>query len=241
MPARFGTRTGRLLLLLAACVSLGVSIGSAIAARAAKTGRLVIKDPERFFGKLPQGAKVDGSFVLTNDSSDVLEIIDIQKGCDCTEAKASKSTLAPGSSAALNAIWSTGARRGLSSTFIGVVYNYIRDGTKTAPARAAIRLIADIVPDFAFEPDPLSFKSGASETKTLRLLPVHFADVRLKDASCVHQAFKISSDPNTNTITIQFDHRSWSDEIRYAELVVVTNSPNEAQCRIPINVGVGAD
>lgn len=241
MLARFGKRTGRVLLLLGACVSLGVSIGSAIAARASKDGRLVINSPEHDFGKSPQGATVAGSFTLTNESSDVVEVSDIQKGCDCTEVNVSKSTLQPGTSASLNATWLIGPRRGPSSSFIGVVYNYVHDGKKTAPAKAMVRFVADVVPDFGFEPDPITFESGVSGSKTLRLLPVNFPDVRLKDASCVHQAFTISPDPKTNTITIKFDHCSWTDENRYAELMVATNSPNEPQCRIPLNVRRSAD
>ncbi len=75
-------------------------------------GQAVMREYAFDFGKVPQGASVSKVFQLINEGRDTLEIIKVKPGCGCTKVPISTNLIAPGDSAEIEIIFSSGRRRG---------------------------------------------------------------------------------------------------------------------------------
>lgn len=122
-------------------------------------GQAVIREHAFDFGKVPQGANVSKVFYLINEGSDTLEIIKVKPGCGCTKAPVSKNVIAPGDSAEIEIIFSSGRRRGRWAKSTRVFTSDIVRGV------SKLRFSAEVYPEGA-PTTPLYVEPNIVETMT---------------------------------------------------------------------------
>lgn len=222
----------RTMLLVTAAAALAISCVSAYLARPAAPDGLVAVEPVQYLGELTQGATVPAEFQLVNQSWERIEIVDILKGCTCTEAELSKRTLAPGEGTALKVKWSIGGRRGRIASDVSVVS--ARAGR--APESLQVWLEADILPDYLYEPTQLAFRVGQPATKEVVFSSGQSKDVTLRNAYCTHRAFEVRLRPGMSRVEVSFAPEQWTPDVSTVDLIIETNNPNEPRCTVPITV-----
>jgi hypothetical protein len=60
---------------------------------------------------------------MTNHHSQVIQIKNIAKSCDCTAVEPSQLLLAPGEATTLNVVWAIGERRGPIESALTILYS----------------------------------------------------------------------------------------------------------------------
>jgi hypothetical protein len=228
----------KLSLLLAVFAIAGAIVMAYVAAQTARSPRetigLVPVQPEVDLGKVEQGS-VTARFDLVNRSSSPVAILRVVTSCGCTEAKIVAKEIKPSEHIDLSCLWDTRGRRGKNATSLVVIYKDTESGHADS-----CRLIAraDIVPEFAYDPDELVFNAGVPATKTVTFSAARNPDFTLKEAYCSQSAFAAELRQTTQEVVVRFDPAKWEDDPRFLheEIVVETNSLKEPKCRIPMRV-----
>ena len=134
---------------------------------------LVADKAEHDFGRVPQGARVEARFELSNNTDKIIHILKFIKSCDCTEVTATKTALRPGERLMLTARWDTKGRRGESRSKINTIYYYNGDMEKAF--QLATSVSADVVPDVVYTPEQLTFSSAPDPSRGRQVRTVVFS------------------------------------------------------------------
>lgn len=86
-------------------------------------GLLVFPKNEFSFGELKEGAVVGHRFKCINEGSGPVVILDVKKGCGCTDVKFSSEPLLPGDSSTVELIFDTKGWSGMQVKRVVVVAN----------------------------------------------------------------------------------------------------------------------
>jgi hypothetical protein len=218
--------------LLAAAALLVLSVGLAYLAREPLPEKLLAVQPVLKLGERFQGEVIDAEFVLVNHCKCPVEVLNVVKSCSCTEYKLVKTSLQPGEKTTLKVKWETRASRGDFHTDLTIVYQ--KAGGEQDASR--VRLQADVVPDFRYEPTRLSFDTGKKREQVITFSPGRQPDVQVVRAYCTQRAFQAEKLPDGGAVRVTFDPALWSADVPRVELVVETTSPNEPLCRVPLFV-----
>jgi hypothetical protein len=120
------------------------------------------------FGPVPRGAKVRHNFVLSNQTTDTLTILDLRASCGCTAGRASTTTVPPGKSAVIEAEMDTRNFVGRKATTLTV--SLVSARGKDAEVRLA--LSSTILSDIVLNPGSIDFgavSKGQSPELTLTI------------------------------------------------------------------------
>lgn len=105
-----------------------LTIGASLIATG--TVELSVDNPVFDFGTVMEGSFVIHKFVLTNTGDESLTITRVSTSCGCTTTALAKSTLEPGDSVELEAVFDTNGYGGRKVT--KGIYVYVNDGTDAA-------------------------------------------------------------------------------------------------------------
>lgn len=147
-----------------------------------------IPDDSFDFGIVPNNAKTSHTFWLKSVGDDTLKVLKIIPGCGCTQAPLLKKEIAPGDSAALEIIFSSGQRMGQTIKHPAVLTN---DGT----GRRKLTFSADIthqpstIKPAVFQP----FKVFVSRAGGVDITEENFT---ITNVSATDISLKIVSAPN---------------------------------------------
>jgi hypothetical protein len=218
--------------LLAAAALLLLSAGMAYLAREPIPEKLLAVQPVLKLGERSQGEVIDAEFVLVNHCKCNIEVVNVVKHCSCTEYKLAKTSLQPGEKSTLKVKWETRASRGDFHSDLTVVYQKAEEGQDAT----RVRLQAEVVPDFRYEPTRLSFDTGKKGEQIVTFSPGRQADVQVVRAYCTQRAFQAEKLADSGAVRVSFDPALWPTEGPRVELVVETTSPNEPVSRVPLFV-----
>jgi hypothetical protein len=97
------------------------------------------------FGPVPRGAKVRHAFVLTNQFTEPVTVVDVRASCGCTTGRATASLVQPGQSAAVEAEMDTRNFVGKKSTVLTV--SVVTAGGREGEVRLGVSstILSDVV------------------------------------------------------------------------------------------------
>jgi hypothetical protein len=92
---------------------------------------IAFKVEKQSFGEVPQGPKLEGSFVFTNTGKNILEVKNVTTSCGCTGAVVDgKKEFQPGEEGAIKFTFNTEGRLGHNEKTITVYTNDMKNPTK---------------------------------------------------------------------------------------------------------------
>ena len=219
-------------LLGAAFILLGVSVGSGYLAKDRQPPGFVVDDPDKDFGTVRQGSKVEAAFQLENGFPEPVQIKQVHQSCDCTDVSLSKDTLGPGETATLKVVWHVGKRRGPTETVLQLAYTRGQMPLR----RLDLRLRAEVLPDFTLRPNSLTFTKGKRGTQRVTFVPEQKADATIRRVWCDQQSFTAKVLPDGRQVEVVFDPTHWLPERAKATLFVESNSTNETVAKVELSV-----
>jgi hypothetical protein len=183
-------------------------------------------------GEISQGQELYATFGLTNRFPQPLEIKQVARGCTCANAKLSKTHVEPGEQISLEVSWKTGKSRGHTGTNLQVIFQ-LADGVS---GYKLLRIQGDIIPDILYDPVELSFVKTEVATEVVQFSPGRQMDFRISRVFCSNAAFTATLHGN-NRVEVTFQPDKWlPEDLSEPKLIVETNSVNEAQIFIPLQV-----
>jgi hypothetical protein len=164
---------------------------AAPAAPAPKTNNSRLEVPEVTFrfGYAPQNAKIAHVYWLKNAGTDTMHLADVRPGCGCTKAPLRKKNVAPGDSADVEVIFSTGRY----NSNVQKSATIISDAPGMAPALTFTAwpvTSSDSLTPFTVSPGLVDLDSLRSAGKTGDL------DVKVKNVSSQSLQFSLVSQPD---------------------------------------------
>ena len=215
-----------------AITAILIAIACAYYAREQKCG-LISEKPQHDFGKVRQGQSLKTQIDFANYNSAPIEVIGVRKSCSCAELSISKTTIDPGDRVTLSVTWNVGTARGLIKTELAIFYTSIG---QNEPQLATLYLVADVLPDFDYEPKKLVFSSRSESTQFVCVTPSQLPEVVLLDAYCTQRSFRARITVDRSHVEVCFDPSLWPNDRDRAELVRHTTSTNEPKVRIDLFV-----
>ncbi len=169
-------------------------------------------------------------FDLANNFPQFLEIIDVVKGCSCTEATIERKHLEPKARTSLRILWNTGRSRGPHGINVEVAFK-LADGKSYSKL---LRVEGNVIPDLILDAEKLVFRGNGSETQTLRLAPGQTGKFKVLKSRSNHQAFKTEQDAGGG-VAVTYDGKTpvWINGLE-PKLILETDSPNEPQVIVPL-------
>ncbi|MFT4969310.1 MAG: hypothetical protein ACI9O4_001057 [Chitinophagales bacterium] len=101
------------------------------------TTAMSIDRPEHDFGKIPDTAPVETSFVITNNGDKPLLITNAQGSCGCTVPEYPKEPIAPGESRDMKVSFNPSGKEGVNNKTVTITAN-------TEPATTIINIKSDV-------------------------------------------------------------------------------------------------
>jgi hypothetical protein len=183
-------------------------------------------------GELFQGQERRVRFELKNNFSQELEILEVIKGCACTESALTRTMLKPGETTFLQVVWRTGQARGRCGVNLGVVFK-LSDDSKH---HRVFRVEGDVIPDIHREPNVPTFEGTNRETKSVSLTPGRMATFKVKKVHCNHPGFTAMLLAQA-TVEITYDGKTpvRADGVE-PKLLIDTDSPHEPQMVVPLKI-----
>ncbi len=188
------------------------------------------------FGEQPQSETVTRSVKLKNTSPTTINIIEIGRGCSCTETKLDKLALSPNEEATLAVAWNLGVRRGETADRIDILH-------RVAPDRLSLltlALKARVLPDILFEPSTVEFDSEIPKSVTVQFRPGYLSSFKLLEAGASHAGFTAKLDVEKQRVVLEIDPNNPSAGGSGLHLWVKSDSPREPRIVVPIAVRGGA-
>ena len=187
------------------------------------------------FGKVPSNSKSTHAFRITNGGGKDLVITRVHAACGCTSTLLGKSTLAPGESTGLEAVFNTGNGH-------GPVEKTIRVESNDAKSPAMIlSLAAEVVRELYAEPSTAMFFDAARHVVgelTLHLAsdsgPVKIADLDL--ASTPYLSADIRMEGDEAALDLHFDPTKVAHGQTQGKghFQVMTSQPNNGKLLVPV-------
>ncbi len=190
-------------------------------------------DPVQDLGTVNQGEILSSQFQLFNGSRSPIRITDVRAGCDCTNARVASTHLEPGSGTTLTCQWNTTAKRKRTYTDILIYYESDKPNDSTT---LAVRMTANVIPDYYNQPDTLQFESSIKSERVVELTAGNLKDLRITGSYTTHTAFQAKVIPGLSQVCVSFDPIAWSNERARAFLIISTNSTIEPERRIELIV-----
>ena len=127
---------------------------------------LTVKPDNINLGILGRGWSGEAQWSITNSSTSPVQILEVRSGCNCVEAKAERSILAPGESTTIQAMIRTLSQAGGKSSW-RVSVKFAKPGNSTEePQNLSLLATAELTNDLRIEPTIISFKgSGPGQTQ----------------------------------------------------------------------------
>ena len=218
--------------LVLAAVAFSVAVASAYLARPSRDDRLTVPVAVQDLGSLPQGATAHCTFKLENNTSDDIQLLTVNKTCNCLSAELDQPVLRPGESGQLTVDFRSGAARGLTQARLTLIYLVGYNGRRAVK----LTLKANILADINYSPSELTFEKGGPYVRVVEFTPGESAEFKIHNIHCSHPAFAASLTPGTRLLSIAFDTSKWQQSEGVAELLVETSSINQPLVRIPLRV-----
>ncbi|MEX2121710.1 MAG: DUF1573 domain-containing protein [Pirellulales bacterium] len=184
-------------------------------------------------GPVMQG-QARAQFELINSSNAPIRIVHVVKSCQCADVRFSRKELAAGEGVAVECDWNTSGLRGQSNSEFVVFYTL---GPDSALKQLRLRMEADVIPFFNYEPRRLEFAETTAEFEGVRLKSsTPDSPVKIVGANCSHPAFRVLTCAS-HTVEVAFLPEHWTDDVRLTpELTILTDCPTERTVRIPLTV-----
>lgn len=209
-----------------------------LSALACAAPELTVVEGNYNFGTIPQGKKVQHSFIIRNSGDATLQIKDLNASCGCTAAKPSASLIAPGKSAEIQVIFDSANFSGKVRKSIAVVTNAGKTPSFT------LNLDGNIVEELQVSPRSLSLgpiKPGAAKQTTITVTnrggnSVKLLSVSSNSASLLIKAtIRRGSIKPGETVSIDVTITPRSDaKVLSGYLHIMTDSPQKKEITVPV-------
>jgi hypothetical protein len=222
------------LTLLGAVVAVAGSSLFAYFSRVAPARDIRVAPTSLHFGRVKQKQVLSGQFRITNASGATVRIARIIKSCDCSRPDLDRTVLQPGEQAVLRVLWDVGTRHGRSETMLRLAT--ISDGRQSGFHITDLKLVADVLADFALAPESIVFRrSGGNQQRTVQFRPTG-GDAKLLAVQPTHLSLAARISENQRGFTVWFDADKWPSDRDRAEVLVETSSGVEPQRVVPVRV-----
>ena len=149
-------------------VGLALLVSFGAGAKAADWSSGLFSETKHDFGPVPRGAKVRHNFILTNNLTEPITILDVRASCGCTTGRTTAKTVPPGQSAVVEAEMDTRnfVGRKVTTLFVSVVTLAGKEG------EARLTVASNILSDIVLNPGSLDFgvvTKGQSPTLSLTI------------------------------------------------------------------------
>lgn len=149
------------------------------------------------FGTIPQGKKVQHSFVIRNSGDAQLQIKDLSISCGCTAAKPSSSLIAPGKSAEIHVTFD-------STNFAGKVQKSVVVVTNAGKTpNVTLHMVGNIVEELQISPRQLSLgklSPGVAKQSTVTVTNRGGSSVKLLSVKTTSSTLQIKAIIRKNEI-----------------------------------------
>jgi hypothetical protein len=191
---------------------------------------LLIEPAALNFGPVRQEETLTADFRLHNPTLTKIRVVDVHKGCACTEAEVVDREVLPGGSTILRVAWRTGNRRGLVSDGLHVSAVLATDPPISFVVVA--RLAAEVRPDLEYEPSMIRFAVDRPGEAVVQFRPGAMADARVLAA--YSSAPWLSVTLEREVVSVRYDPKQLQGGDLSAHVSVKTTSPKESWVSIPI-------
>jgi Protein of unknown function (DUF1573) len=183
-------------------------------------------------GDVYQRQEKTAAFEFVNHFPHDVEIVEMIKGCSCSEAAFSEKRIKPRQTAVLKVTWKTGQMRGRQGVSIDFVYKVENNET----FHKIVRVEANVVPDINYEPKTIAFAGTIPETQRIRFSSGRMKRFLLANARANHPAFKAEV-RDGNAVEVSFDGKTpvYANGLEPV-LILETDSPNEPHIQIPLKI-----
>ncbi len=230
----------------ASLAALGAGIWLSRAAPGDEAEALAIVPRAADLGAVVPGDRPVASFQLTNRSNEAMTIAGVRADCGCTEAKADRSSIAPGELATVTAVLDTSALRGPVERHVVVQYTLPGD---SVPRQRVLTIRAAVKEALRIVPRTIDFELGSSQSQTAELVMVAAAPVfRMGKAYATHGAVSIlhctagGVKPDREQVWnmgIGFDASKCDPRVPFhCAIVIPSGSPTEPDYRVPITIAL---
>jgi hypothetical protein len=179
---------------------------SAVAASQANWPDTLFTERQHDFGPVPRGAKVRHKFVLTNNTSTPITVLNLRVSCGCTSGTASESVIPPGKAGFIEAQMDTRNFVGRKATTLFVtVHNGFQE------SEISLGVASTILSDIVLNPGGIDFGSivrGQSPTLSLTIDRVGQPDwrvVKMVSASKVLNATLAETQRTAGMVSYRLD------------------------------------
>jgi hypothetical protein len=203
---------------------------------AAASPEVAVDRPVFDFGTIPQGKKVEHTFILKNKGSTSLTIKNTRTSCGCTVASVSSSVIQPGKSAEIKASFD-------SSNFFGNITKTISVETNDPKNTVyTLTLKGTVVEEIVVTPRQVNLgtlrvgiaKEMAISIENRGSKQIQLTEVKSSLSQVVVKTAKNVVNPgSTGTIMLNATPRN-EDRMLSGYLTIKTNSPNKPLITIPV-------
>lgn len=153
-------------------------------------------------GNVKPGQQFPVSFFVTNESSKIIEVVDIKTSCGCLDPSIEKTTVAPKESVRVKVDWSTGWTHGKIESRLYVRWRFF-DQTDTR--ELALTTLGTVVSDHSLSKKVLVFQAGEKATKSVHLVPSQSQWIEVLEATCSNPAFIPTIRDDRLAVDVLFD------------------------------------
>ncbi|MDR1384307.1 MAG: DUF1573 domain-containing protein [Planctomycetaceae bacterium] len=199
---------------------------------------LIIDQSQQDIGTLRQKVTKDIVYHLTNTSSHIIELGNVNTSCGCTQWNLSTKTLKPKETSILTLTVDTLSARGTLGAS-AIVYYEIPEIKYSSAIMA--EFIVHIVPDYEITPANFVFSSEKEKTQILTLTSTQEELVEIKEYQVSRDYFDFEILPfdkekKTAQIQIKFLPEKWDGIDKGAQLTLVTSNSREPSYRVLLQV-----
>jgi hypothetical protein len=227
-----------LLILGVAFVSISFVIAIQAIRGLTSTGlaELTVENPVKDLGPTAQNQSLKTAFILTNKSSNQIDITAIKASCGCTTEKISESEILPGASTRLDVTVRTGVSRNNLRSQVTITYR----GHKAEELKQLILEVrALVIADYEIEPMFLEFTEGNPKTTVIEIKSTNDTNFKVEEVVVSRKGFKTvieKTTPNLTKIAVKFEPKTYDINGGVSELTIRTNNQNQPICTLPIKI-----